>query len=91
VSAASAKTGLELTMPGGPALAVEIWITTAFVAGGYAIQMVRGLRDAGRRALGPGVLLLLGWVMLGGVGISSMWLFYWLQTKSPGVAAFPVF
>jgi hypothetical protein len=62
------------------------WMAVPFYAGVYAYQMVRGLRDAGRRALRPGLLLLLAWVIIGGLAVVSVWFSYWLRTQLPAAA-----
>jgi hypothetical protein len=77
-------------MPTATLAPLIIWVAV-FFGGVYAVQMIRGLRDAGRRALGPGVLLLLAWVMIAGLNVFTLWLFSWLTTHLVTVAAIAVF
>jgi hypothetical protein len=65
---------------------IEEWMGVAFYGGTFAYHMVRGLRDSGRRALGPGVLLLLVWVVIGGLSVVSLWFSDWLRTQLPAAA-----
>jgi hypothetical protein len=63
------------------------WSEVVFFAAIYAYQMVRGLRDAGRRALGPGLLLLLAFVIIGGLAFVGVWFSYWVRTQLPAAAS----
>jgi hypothetical protein len=66
-----------------------IWIAV-FFGGVYVVQMIRGLRDVGRRAVAPGVLLLLAWVLIAGLNVFTLWLLDWLTTHLVTVAAIAV-
>lgn len=65
---------------------INEWTAAAFYGGIYAYQMVRGLRDAGRRALGPGLLLLAAFIIIGALGVVSVWFSDWLRTQLPAAA-----
>jgi hypothetical protein len=82
--------GLAGPMMSGAALVLGQWLDAATFAAIFVVQMVQGLRYAGRRALAPGLLLLLAWAALGGLGAFGLWFSYWLETQLVVGVAFVV-
>ena len=46
-----------------------------------------GCETTGRRALGPGLLLLLAFVIIGGLAFVGVWFSYWVRTQLPAAAS----